>query len=117
MKLMLRFINAFFLLIASTIADATANIQTNNVACNVDAISSNLGFKGVFYQYSTSQTDQISNTNFYAGGYKTGKPVGTASSITDINFSVPGGNKNINGVNIDSSNFAIEYTGYFKGTY
>lgn len=111
------FILSFFLLASSVLADASANIQTSNIACHIDAISSNPGFKGVFYQYSTSQTNQISNTAFYEGGYKTGKAVGTASSITDINFSVPGGKQNINGVNVDSSNFAIEYTGYFKGTF
>lgn len=99
----------------STIADNS--IQTSVVGCNINAISSLEGFNGVFYQFADIATSVYSDPSFYAQGYRTGSVVGTASDITNINFSVPGGERNLFGVNVDTSSFAIEFTGYFKGRF
>lgn len=104
------------LLLFTNIINAT-DIQNSVVGCDFNAIQSEPGFKGVFYEFSDSRTDEISDVKFYGGGYLTGSIAGTASKITDINFSVPGGEENIYGVVVNSSNLAIEYTGYFKGKY
>ena len=105
------------LLFAAPILAAGDLLQTSVVGCNFDAISSNPGFDGTFYQYSDMATSLVSDPNFYAQGYQSGSVIGVASDISEINFSIPGGVQDINGVTVNSSNFAIEYTGYFKGMY
>ncbi|GAV30106.1 hypothetical protein PMKS-003613 [Pichia membranifaciens] len=105
------------LLLAAPIVAAGDLLQTSVVGCNFDAISSNPGFDGKFYQFSDMATSLVSDPNFYAQGYQSGSVIGVASDISEINFSIPGGVQNINGVSVNSSNFAIEYTGYFKGMY
>jgi hypothetical protein len=101
-------------LASSTLADL--NIQTNNVACHIDAISSTPGFIGGIYQFTNTESNYLSDSSFYAEGYKTeGSLVGYASDITDINFVLQGNTQALYNYQIDSSNFAVEYTGYFKG--
>ena len=61
-------------------------------------------------------TTAFSKSAFYESEYKAGDTVGTATDITEINFSLPGGEQSLYGLNIrDTSNYALEYTGYFKG--
>jgi hypothetical protein len=97
---------------------ADANIQSSNVACDINAISSNPGFVGNIYQLTKTETQYYSDLSFYAEGYKTeGSFISAASNIDNIDFSLPGGSQTLYGVPIDSSNFAVEYTGYFYGTY
>jgi hypothetical protein len=97
---------------------ADANIQSSNVACDISAISSNPGFVGSVYQFTQTETQYYSNPSFYAEGYKTeGSFVSAASNIASIDFSLPGGSQTLYGVPVDSSNFAVEYTGYFYGMY
>lgn len=98
-----------------TLADAL--IQTSVVGCNINAISSDEGFDGVFYQFTDIATSVYSDPGFYGEGYKAGTVIGTASDITNINFSVPGGEQNLFGINVNTSSFAIEFTGYFKGKF
>lgn len=92
-------------------------LQTSVVGCSFDAISSNAGFDGKFYGLLDVDTSIYSDPNFYVQGYQSGSFITTASDITEINFSVPGGVQNLYGVSVNTSSFAIEYTGYFKGMY
>lgn len=98
------------------VSASNAEIQTSVVACDFNAISSQPGFKAVLYNYDQPQTTAFSDPAFYEGGYLSGTVAGTASSITDINFSVAGGEGKVYNVEVDSSNFAMDYTGYFRGT-
>lgn len=105
------------LLFAAPITAASDLLKTSVVGCNFDAISSNPGFYGTFYQLFDVATSLVSDPNFYAQGYQSESVIGVASSISEINFSVPGGVQDIYGITVNSSSFAIEYTGYFKGRY
>jgi hypothetical protein len=109
-----------FLLVASLvlwISASNAEIRTSIIGCDFDAIASHPGFNAVLYNYDQPQTTAVSDPAFYAGGFQMGNIAGTASGITNINFSVPGGDGNVYGVDIDSSNFAMDYTGYFRRMY
>lgn len=106
-----------FAILFSSLVCADDSIKTSVVGCNIDAISSQNGFDGVFYQFSDIATSVYSDPSFYAHDYKSGVVGGTASDVTEINFSLPGGQQTLFGVSVNSSNYAIEFTGYFKGEF
>jgi hypothetical protein len=99
------------------ISASNAAIQSSIVGCDFNAIASHPGFNAVLYNYDHPQTTAYSDPAFYAGGFQTGNVAGTASGITNINFSIAGGREDVYGVEVDGSNFAMDYTGYFKRTY
>lgn len=115
MNLIIRYCLAFVLFTNLIFAD---DIQKTNVACNIDAISSIAGFQCNIYQFTSPQTNHYSDPSFYAEGYKSaGSLVGSASNIVDLDFNLPGGDQTLYDIHFDSSNYAIEYTGYFKGMF
>lgn len=113
MKMLINSLVSALLFAGPIIADSL--LQTSVVGCNFNAISSNAGFDGKFYGLSDVDTSVYSDPNFYLQGYQSASVITTASDITEINFSVPGGVQNLYGVSVNTSSFAIEYTGYFKG--
>ena len=115
MKVLMNSLLSALLFAGTIIADSP--IQTSVVGCNFDAISSNAGFDGKFYGLPDVDTSVYSDADFYVTGYQAGSVITTASDITEINFSVPGGVQTLYGVSVNTSSFAIEYTGYFKGMF
>ncbi|ONH70755.1 Flocculation protein FLO9 [Pichia kudriavzevii] len=108
-------LSAFTSLIIALSMIANAEVLTSIVGCNFQEISSSQGFNAVAFQYDTPMTTAFSKSAFYESEYKAGDTVGTATDITEINFSLPGGEQSLYGLNIrDTSNYALEYTGYFK---
>ena len=99
------------------VSAANAEIQTSIIGCDFDAIASHPGFNAVLYNYDQPQTTVYSDPAFYAGGFQNGNVAGTASGVTNIAFSIPGGDATVYGVGVDGSNFAMDYTGYFRRTY
>lgn len=114
MKSIFSYCLSIFLLINSVLAD---DIQITNVACNINAISSQAGFEASIYQYTSPQSSYYSDPAFYANGYRSGTVIGSSSGIVNINFDLPGGTQELYGASFDSSNFVVEYMGYFKGMF
>lgn len=92
-----------------------STILTEIVGCSLDNLSTTKGLHGTIYGLSSGQTDLISSSAFYDGGYSSESQLGTFDNGGAVSFKVNGASTSLYGVAVDSSNFVMESAGYFKG--
>ena len=106
---------------SSVLADFQGRLSSANHGCSISGIQSVNGYSAKFYSYTYSDLT-YTDTNYYNGAYTKPGLITTVANVPSANFVANDGyattaSGELFGAEIPITNFALELTGYFYGTY